>query len=387
MINLKKIIYQRALTIILCIFVLTSCQSDDIPGNQTTSDQQKPAIVKIAAFGDTMLHSPQIKSGMKPNGEYQFDQFFTEVKPYLQSADLTIGNLETTLAGKEKGFKGYPQFNAPDQIVDALINCGVDLMSTANNHAMDTGEQGVKRTYKVLTEKGIHPVGTAPTPDKRKPTIVKKNGITFAFLAYTEHTNGLPIPPGKEHLINKIDSKQIAEDIKESKQLGAEFVIVSLHFGMEYQRQPNQTQIKVAKQALQDGADVILGSHPHVIQPIEKVNIQGKEKLIIYSLGNFISNQFFPYTDEGIILYFDVEKDPNTNQVSLKDVSYLPTFVHKYKKAEKNKYVIIPMENSQPTKSFSYPNFSVSKWKKAWTNTVSLIKAKETIPTFSLQNN
>lgn len=332
-----------------------------------------------------MLHSPQIVSGLTPNGGYQFDHFFAEVKPYLQTADLTIGNLETTLAGKEKGFKGYPQFNAPDQIVDALVNSGVDLMSTANNHAMDTGEQGVKRTYQILKQKGIHPVGTAPTPEKQKPTIIKKNGITFAFLAYTEHTNGLPVPTGKEYLVNKIDTKKIAEDIKESKKLGAEFIIVSLHFGNEYQRQPNQTQIKIAKQTLQAGADVILGSHPHVLQPIEKVNIQGKEKLIIYSLGNFISNQFFPHTDEGIILFFDVEKNQETKQIKLKNISYLPTFVHKYHKAGKNNYVIIPMEKSQPTETLSYPNLSPSKWKQAWTNTVTLMKEKATLPTFSLQ--
>lgn len=334
-----------------------------------------------------MLHGPQIRSGMKPNGEYHFDPFFTEVKPYLQLADLTIGNLETTLAGKERGYSGYPQFNAPDQIADALVNSGVDLMSTANNHSMDTGEQGVKRTYQILKQKGILPVGTAPSPEKRKPTIVKKNGITFAFLAYTEHTNGLPVPEGKEYLVNKIDSKTIAEDIQESKKLGAEFVIVSLHFGMEYQRKPSESQIQIAHQALQDGADVILGSHPHVLQPIEKVNIQGREKLIIYSLGNFISNQFFPFTDEGMILFFDVEKNLENKQVQLKKISYLPTFVHKYNQDGKNKYVIIPMEESQPTKTYSYPDLSLKKWKQAWTNTVTLMQENEAIPTFSLQNN
>src|SRR5690606_13899597 len=134
-INLKKSIYSSALTIILCIFILASCQFGDSPVNQPTT-KPKPRLVTIAAFGDTMLHGPQIRSGMKPNGEYHFDPFFTEVKPYLQLADLTIGNLETTLAGKERGYSGYPQFNAPDQIADALVNSGVDLMSTANNHSM-----------------------------------------------------------------------------------------------------------------------------------------------------------------------------------------------------------------------------------------------------------
>lgn len=394
MINLKKFFYVFASILIAAILGFFALSYVGLlPSFFDSNDKavqkpkpKEPTTVKIAAFGDTMLHGPQIKGGMTPDGEYNFDHFFREVKPYLESADLAIGNLETTLAGKEKGYKGYPRFNAPDQIVDALLNSGVDLMSTANNHSMDTGEEGVKRTYEVLTQKGLLPVGTAPSAEKRKPTIVKKNGLTIAFLAYTEHTNGLPIPQGKEYLVNTIDSQQIAEDIKESKALGAEFVVVSLHFGMEYQRTPNEQQKKVAHQALQDGADVILGSHPHVIQPIEKLNVQGKEKLIIYSMGNFISNQFFPYTDEGLILFFEIEKNPETKQVKLKNSSFLPTFVHKYNKGAKPKYVVIPVTESEPNNLPAYPNISPNKWRKAWTNTVTLIKEKEAIPTFSLQN-
>lgn len=389
---LKRIIYLFSAVILLTIIGFISFQTFDLTTVfQEQSEPPKPqkptkTVVKIAAFGDTMLHSPQIRGGETPDGGYNFDHFFQEVKPYLQSADITIGNLETTLAGKEKGYKGYPQFNAPDQIVDALLKSGVDLMSTANNHSMDTGEHGVKRTYEVLTQKGLLPVGTAPSPEKRKPTIVKKNGIDIAFLAYTEHTNGLPVPQGKEYLVNLIDSEQIAKDIQESKRLGAEFVIVSLHFGEEYQRKPNEKQIQIAHQALQDGADVILGSHPHVIQPMEKVTVDGKEKLIIYSLGNFVSNQFFPYTDEGMILFFDVEKNHETNEIKLTNISYLPTFVHKFLQHGQNKYVIIPMEGDQPSKSLPYPNLRLNKWREAWTNTVTLLEEKESFPTFSLQN-
>lgn len=390
--NLKKLAFvlSSLLIIALAIFIPYQFLDFDIPftePKQTTPKKQEPQIVKIAAFGDTMMHSPQIKSGIKPDGSYQFDHFFTEVKPYLSLADLTIGNFETTLAGPEKGYKGYPQFNAPDEIADALKNSGVDLVSTANNHSMDTGEEGVKRTYQVLKQKGILPVGTAPSAEEKKPTIVKKKGITFAFLAYTESTNGLPVPADKPYLVNRIDPEQIAEDIKESKAQGAEFVIVSLHFGMEYQRKPNEQQIKIANQVLQDGADVILGSHPHVLQHMEKVKVAGKDKLIIYSMGNFISNQSDPHTDEGIVLYFDVEKDPKTKQVQLKETSYLPTFVHKYHENGKRNYVIIPTDAEQPSKQFSYPNFQLAKWKQTWSNTVQLMKEKGTFPTFSMQPN
>lgn len=388
--NLKKVL----LGILAIIAVVSVCllipfdifDFTDDPNRQEKREKPQPSIVKIAAFGDIMMHGPQIKSGAKLDGGYDFNSFFQEVKPYLTSVDLAIGNFETTLAGPEKGYKGYPQFNAPDQIVDALKNTGVDIVSTANNHSMDTGVQGVKRTYKTLKQNGILPVGTAPSPEKRVPTIVKKNGITFAFLAYTEHTNGLPVPEDQSYLVNRIDSKQIAEDIKKSKALGAEFVIVSLHFGMEYQRTPNEKQIQVAHQTLQDGADVVLGSHPHVLQRMEKVKVQGKDKLIIYSMGNFISNQFMPYTDEGVILYFNVLKDPNTQKVQLRDVSYLPTMVHKYPKAGKQKYVVLPMESETPKTKNNYPGLSLEKWKQAFSNTVQLMKEKGSFPVYSTQD-
>lgn len=384
---------KKPLGILVVITIVTIClfipfdlfDFNEDPKSPEEKKESQPSIVKIAAFGDIMMHGPQIKSGAKSDGSYDFNSFFQEIKPYLLSADLAIGNFETTLAGPEKGYKGYPQFNAPDQIVDALKNIGIDLVSTANNHSMDTGVQGVKRTYKTLKEKGILPVGTAPSPQERVPTIVKKNGITFAFLAYTEHTNGLPVPQDQPYLVNQIDSDQIREDIQKSKALGAEFVIVSLHFGMEYQRKPNEKQIQIAHQSLQDGADVVLGSHPHVLQRMEKVNMQGKEKLIIYSMGNFISNQFMPYTDEGVVLYFDVFKDPKTQKVQVKNVSYLPTLVHKYQKAGKNKYVVLPLESDPPKTKHDYPGLSLTRWQQAFSNTVQLMKEKGSFPVYSRQ--
>ncbi|SFJ50751.1 CapA family protein [Thermoflavimicrobium dichotomicum] len=342
---------------------------------KTSPKQTGPSRVQIAAFGDIMMHDWQIKDGEKEDGSYDFHQFFTKIKPYLTSPDLAVGNLEFTLRGK-KPYTGYPHFNAPDEIVDALKDAGVDVVSTANNHAMDTGAAGVKRTYKVVNEKGIKTAGTAPSAEQRKPTIVEKNGIRFAFLAYTETTNGIPVP--EDYLVNRIDLKQIRKDIQEAKKQGAEFVAVSLHFGEEYQRKPNEYQRKVANQVLKDGADVILGNHPHVLQRVEKVKMDGKEKLIIYSMGNFISYQVKEHTDESAIIYFDVVKDPAAKKVQITHVSFLPIYTYK-----KGYHVeVVPMPSETPASLDGYEGLTEKKWKNAYENIVEVINEKQNFPIY-----
>ncbi|WP_170839920.1 CapA family protein [Lihuaxuella thermophila] len=336
--------------------------------------------MRIAAFGDIMMHMPQIRAGMQPDGSYDFRPFFKEIKPYLRTADLAIGNLETTLAGKSKPYSGYPRFNSPDELLDALSDAGVDIVSTANNHALDTGEKGVIRTYQRIKQKGIQATGTSPSPKIRQAAYLKKNGIILAFLAYTQSTNGLPVPKDKPYLINLIDREQIAKDIKRARQQGADFVCVSLHFGIEYQRRPDAFQIQTARQVLANGADIVLGSHPHVLQPIEKIRMNGKEKWIVYSLGNFISNQAGPFTDEGVILYFDVAKDPVRQQTVLKNVSFLPTYVHKYRQNGKRQYVILPVENRQPKQLPSYPGISMVKWRTVWDHVQKQMKRNGSLP-------
>lgn len=340
---------------------------------------EKESSLRVAAFGDIMMHSPQLTAGIKNDGSYDFHSFFKEISPYLQSADVTIGNLELTLKG-QKPYQGYPMFNAPDAIVDAIKDAGVDVVSTANNHAMDTGVQGVKRTYRVVNQAGILTTGTAPSANERTAAIVEKKGIKIAFLAYTEATNGIPVPA--PYLVNRIDPQRIKQDIAAARKQGADYVFASLHFGYEYHRQPNEYQKRVAYQALKDGADAILGSHPHVVQPMEKVMVDGKEKFIIYSMGNFVSNQTDPYTDEGIILYIDIVKKGKYTR--LKDVSFLPTYVHKYRQHGKRQYVILPLENALPQKVPAYPGLTRNKLIQSYRHTWDLITQKDAFPVFSL---
>jgi poly-gamma-glutamate capsule biosynthesis protein CapA/YwtB (metallophosphatase superfamily) len=382
-ISLQKCIVSGVL---LFSLVFAACQFTPTAQQPQPPQQQQPQptkVVHLAAVGDIMMHAPQIRAGQLTKGGYDFRPFFEEVKPYIDFADLVIGNLETTLAGKSYPYSGYPRFNAPDETIDALAYAGIDLVSTSNNHALDTGEKGVIRTYQTLQAKGLQPIGTAPSTAQRHATLVEKNGIRLAFLAYTQHTNGLPVPKNKSYLVNLIDTQQIAQDIQTVRQQGVDFICVSLHFGEEYQQEPNEFQRKIARQVLEDGADVILGSHPHVLQPIEKVMVAGKEKWIIYSLGNFISNQRDPYTDEGAIVYFDVVKDLEKGQTHLKEVSFLPTYVHKYRRHGKSQYVVIPMEKKSSVSLDRYPGMGAVKWEAAWSHIYTTLTKQGEVATFS----
>jgi poly-gamma-glutamate synthesis protein (capsule biosynthesis protein) len=373
----------------LALFLLLSaCQlvridhADQQKQKKSSPPTPPPSKITIAAIGDVMMHEPQMKSGKTKNG-YDFRKFFKDVQPYLTSPDVTVANLETTLAGTSKPYSGFPRFNAPDQILDALKYTGVDVITTANNHSNDTGEKGVIRTFATIKKKGFLTTGTAPSPEQRKGIVMDKNGIKLGFLAYTEHTNGLPVAKGKPYLVNLIDPVKIAKDIKELKKQGAEYVLVSLHWGTEYQRNPNEYQKKTATKVLQAGADVILGHHPHVQQQIEKVVVNGQEKLVIYSMGNFISNQSDPYTDQGVIVYLDIMKDPKTGKIKLTKTSFLPTVVNKHKKAGKSEYQVVPLPTKKAGNLKAYPGLTKKKWEKSWNDINSIITKAESFPVFS----
>lgn len=383
----RVIILRKHIFIVLALtlfFLLSACQLVRID-NADEQKQKKqtppppPAKVTIAAIGDIMMHEPQIKSG-KTNTGYDYRKFFKAVQSYLSSTDLTIANFETTLAGASKPYSGYPRFSSPDQILDALKYSGVDILTTANNHSNDTGEQGIIRTYSTIKKNGLMATGTAPSEQERKGLLVDKNGIKLGFLSYTEHTNGLPVTKEKPYLVNLIDPAKIDKDIKNLKQQGAEYVLVSLHWGDEYQRTPNEKQKKTALKVFQSGADVILGSHPHVQQQVEKMIVNGQEKLVVYSMGNFISNQSDPYTDEGVIVYLDIMKDSKTGKIKLTNTSFLPTLVNKYKISGKTEYTVVPLPTKTAENLKAHPGLTKKKWEESWNNVKSIITKTDSFP-------
>jgi poly-gamma-glutamate synthesis protein (capsule biosynthesis protein) len=315
------------------------------------------AEARLIAVGDIMMHLPQTRSGYDPeSGTYSFHHFFEMVKPFLSAGDWVIGNLETPLAdGDRRGYTGYPEFNAPPELADALKEAGFNILTTANNHALDRRESGVLRTLENLRDRGLVAVGTHASPEEaERVTVVEKNGVSLAILAYTYGTNGIPIPEGKDYLVNLINEEKIANDIKKARSAGADAVAVALHFGTEYQTMPSDEQKRLARSLLAKGADLILGSHPHVLQPYEIVEAARedgtvKEGIILYSMGNFISNQDRlnnngKPTDIGAIFEIGIKKQMPGGPVSFTGVRAIPTYVHKYSKDGVTRHRVLPLE-------------------------------------------
>lgn len=306
---------------------------------------------KLIAVGDIMMHGMQIKSGYNSQTKrYSYQSFFTEVKNIFSTGDWVIGNLETTLAGPESGYTGYPLFNAPATLADAIKWAGFNILTTANNHSLDRREKGVLKTLENLRDRDIYPVGTAASLEEYQEILmVEKNEILMAFLAYTYGTNGIPIPQGKDYLVNLIDEQKILQDISKARQQGADIVTVSLHFGAEYQRLPNAKQKQLVKNLVNGGADIILGSHPHVVQPykifkIAEENGKTRQAVVIYSMGNFISNQTRKYTDLGVIFQVNIQKSFPEETINISAVEALPTWVHRYRKNGKLKFRVLSLE-------------------------------------------
>lgn len=267
------------------------------------------------------------------------------------------GNLETPLAGADLKYTGFPMFNAPPELASALKKAGFNIMTTANNHSLDRRELGVLRTLDHLKEQGLVTKGTAASQEEAdKPVIVEKNGIAMGILAYTYGTNGIPIPQGKSYLVSLIDERRMAGDIAKLRAAGADVIAVAVHFGLEYQKEANEQQKEIARKLIASGADIILGSHPHVVQPYEMVEAQAADGsnhrgLVIYSLGNFISNQTGDTTDYGVILSVKIKKHFPDGGIELTDVHAMPTWVHIYRKSSgnsavkgKKQYRILPLE-------------------------------------------
>ncbi|WP_427339933.1 CapA family protein [Caloranaerobacter sp. DY30410] len=303
----------------------------------------------IVATGDIMFHTPQLKSALDvKNGVYNFDDMFKSVKKYIESADLAIGNFETVTAGPEHGFRGYPTFNTPKSAIKTLRDIGFDILSTANNHSLDAGREGLVETIENIHEFGLKNVGTYKEPGK-EVLIEDVKGIKVAIMSYTYGCNGLESRLTEEELkymINFIDEDKIKEDIRIAKEK-ADIVVIIIHWGNEYQRKPSEFQISLAEKMFNWGADIILGSHPHVIQKAELKTINGQVKYVIYSMGNFISNQRYEtiknrYTEDGVIVKIHLEKDFAQNSTRIKNVEYIPTWVNRYISAGKYKYEILP---------------------------------------------
>lgn len=310
--------------------------------------QDSTATIKLLFAGDVMGHGPQITSAqIVKNESYDYEPCFQYLSTIIESADLAIANLEVTLPGKPP-YQGYPQFRSPDELAKALRLAGFDMMVTSNNHSNDAGKDGLIETINTLQEYGFYQTGTFKNQEEKDlfyPLIVYKDSFKLAFLNYTYDTNGLPT--AAPTIVNLIEESQIEKDLTIAKAMNPDAIIVLMHWGLEYQLTESKAQRDLAKNIFNWGADLIIGSHPHVIQPIKAYDLIQKDStmkkgLITYSLGNFISNQNKPNTDGGLIFEIDLHKNLKTNQTSLGEHNYIPVwrYIHKDQTGKATYYTI-----------------------------------------------
>lgn len=298
--------------------------------------------------GDVMVHDTQIEAAYLLDEEaFDFKPCFAKIKPLVEQADLAVVNLETTLAGEEQGYSGYPAFNTPESLACALRYTGFDLISTANNHSLDRGEYGVLKTLEHLEAAGLRPFGTYRSRIEREKILTADvNGISAAFLAYTYGTNGIPLPENKDYLVNMLVPEMIVKDIRRAREQ-VDLVILYLHWGLEYHRQPTNEQKKLATSFLEEGAAIIIGNHPHVVQPLNfiKYNFKGelKEGVVAYSLGNLTGDQVLQYTDTGIMLFVQAVKEKSGGQVDIRQVTYVPTWIHRFYSDGRRSFRVLPL--------------------------------------------
>ena len=293
----------------------------------------QPASVHFRAVGDVMSHKLQLTHAEIANGVYNYDSQFMYVKDALSKADYTIANLETSISvGKE--YSSYPRFKTPEAILDTLKDCGVDMLTMANNHILDDFYQGLKKTVDEAEERGFDHIGAYRTAEEaQKPMIRDINGIRFGFLAYTTYLNENERrldSATRAFAVNRLQEADLKADVKALRDAGAEVVICLPHWGVENKRSVAGETREWARQMVEAGVDIILGSHPHVVHPIDvgemEVDGEMKDILIAWSMGNFISYMANQYMDSGIIVDFTVSRDEAGN-ISIDNVGYVPVYV------------------------------------------------------------
>ena len=337
--------YTKSLILILFITHLnSSCQvandnNTEIPPIETIVPVEE---ISFLFMGDFMMHGPQIRAAEDSNGNYNFNHYFDYTHSLINSVDFAIANLEVTLAGSP--FSGYPRFCAPDEYAIAIQNAGFDILTTANNHSNDRNSEGLIRTINILDSLNIKHLGTYKDSICRSnnyPLVINKNGIKVALLNYTYGTNGLPTK--YPNIVNMIDKEIMLQDIKRSQEKNVDKIIVITHWGSEYLSFPDQYQKTWGEWLFSNGADIVIGGHPHWVQPAEyRKDSLNNEKLIVWSLGNIISNQRREHTDGGSSLQFSLYRD-STGEVKFKNIGYHLHWVWLHNKDNITRYQILPI--------------------------------------------
>jgi len=299
-----------------------------------------------------MGHDEQIWSAENRESHlYNYDDVFKYIKPVISEADFAIANFEVTLAGPP--YSGYPQFSSPAALAVACKNAGIDYLVTANNHAADRGTKGITGTINRLDSLGILHTGTflnSACRDSLSPLIINKNGASIALLNYTFSTNGIKVPDPV--IVNMLDKELITGDVKKAKAKKADFIILFLHWGTEYDTIPSNSQTDMAEYFQSIGVDMVIGSHPHVLQKIIRTNnvVSGNENVVVYSLGNFVSNQRKPKTNGGSMVRVELTKKGNKYAIS--NAGYYLIWVYTPIVNYRKKFFILPCSEFESKPDF-----------------------------------
>lgn len=313
--------------------------------------------LKLLFLGDIMGHGSQIKAAYNAHTQtYEYTNSFQHMQPIISQADFTIANLEVTLGTKP--YSGYPQFSSPIELVVAAKKAGIDVLATANNHSCDRRRKGILKTIEVLDSLQISYLGTyisSIEKEKRHPLIIEKNNIKVALLNYTYGTNGIPVPKGT--VVNILDKETIKKDVLQAKSLYPDQIIAFVHWGEQYKNLASTSQKKWFEFFNSLGVNIVIGSHPHVVQPMEwdKIN----NKLVVYSLGNYVSNQRTFLRDGGAV--FELVLSKKNQETVINSAQYQLTWVYKKKIHNKVDFLVLPVDKYFYKKNFFDKNSDYKK--------------------------
>jgi len=316
------------LSLLVFVVVPLSCSVQDTPATgDANTEVLRDTTIQIVVGGDMMSHKPQVTAAWNvSNQRYEYEHWFQFVKPTIETADLAIANLETTLSGEP--YTGYPCFSAPDAFAFDLKRVGFDVLVTANNHVADKGKRGIERTIRVLDSFDIKHTGSYRTQQERDslhPLIIDVKGVKVAILSYTYSTNGLPV--SKPNVVDLIDDSIMAKDIARARAKGAELVIPIMHWGNEYQTVEHPIQSRTASFLASKGVDAIVGMHPHVLQPIRYIKTKTDSVPVVYSLGNFVANMRDRYQNGGAMIKITAKRTNGRTMVTA--FEDIPFYVYK----------------------------------------------------------
>lgn len=394
---------KRFIVILLIIFTCAGCGAkEDLPVDAdiitsvpstptpfpTTIPTPTPVPVLTATLlsaGDVILHDKVIRSGKVSDDEYDYRSIFNEVKPYIEAADFSIISYEGVVMDSDRNYTGYPLFNAPPAIMTAIAYAGFDMVNQANNHCLDRKLKGLLESRSIIKRENLQVIGTYQDAAEPRYKIQDLNGIKVGFLAYTYGCNGNEAALTKEEKsahLSLIDRNRIRADI-EALDPRVDFVVMLMHWGVEYRKTATEDQKKLAQDMFSWGADIILGSHPHVVEPSEIHEINGEIKYVVYGMGNYLSNQIGgnnptersnEYTEDGMMIRLTLKKDMSTGKASLVEVKHIPTWVYRIQEGNAYKYTIYPIPSVEESVFEGMDEALAEKLRASYGRTIKQVK-------------